>query len=144
MPIQSKLIVKIKKIKFKKPLFKIPKFKKLKLRKLFKWALITCLILGFLGLGAVLGFYKAILQNLPDIAQLEEWEPSKVTYIYSDQQEVIGEYALEKRIEVPFEQISDVLKKAILATEDARFYSCLLYTSPSPRDRTRSRMPSSA
>ena len=25
-----------------------------------------------------------------------------------------------------------------------RFYRCLLYTSPSPRDRTRSRMPSSA
>ena len=24
------------------------------------------------------------------------------------------------------------------------FYPCLLYTSPSPRDRTRSRMPSSA
>ena len=24
------------------------------------------------------------------------------------------------------------------------FYDCLLYTSPSPRDRTRSRMPSSA
>ena len=123
MPIQSKLIVKIKKIKFKKPRFKIPRFKKLKFRQLFKWTLITCLILGFLGLGAVLGFYKAILQNLPDIAQLEEWEPSKITYIYSDQQDVIGEYALEKRIEVPFEQISDVLKKAILATEDARFYS---------------------
>ena len=30
----------------------------------------------------------------------------------------------------------------ILLTEQAR--SCLLYTSPSPRDRTRSRMPSSA
>ena len=28
--------------------------------------------------------------------------------------------------------------------EDALYYSCLLYTSPSPRDRTRSRMPSSA
>ena len=25
-----------------------------------------------------------------------------------------------------------------------RFHTCLLYTSPSPRDRTRSRMPSSA
>ena len=25
-----------------------------------------------------------------------------------------------------------------------KFYNCLLYTSPSPRDRTRSRMPSSA
>ena len=28
--------------------------------------------------------------------------------------------------------------------EDAQAYYCLLYTSPSPRDRTRSRMPSSA
>ena len=27
---------------------------------------------------------------------------------------------------------------------DARYKNCLLYTSPSPRDRTRSRMPSSA
>ena len=31
------------------------------------------------------------------------------------------------------------------AVDNATFsYSCLLYTSPSPRDRTRSRMPSSA
>ena len=29
-------------------------------------------------------------------------------------------------------------------TQSAQLYSCLLYTSPSPRDRTRSRMPSSA
>ena len=28
--------------------------------------------------------------------------------------------------------------------QDEHFYFCLLYTSPSPRDRTRSRMPSSA
>ena len=34
---------------------------------------------------------------------------------------------------------------AFLITDLAnRFYGCLLYTSPSPRDRTRSRMPSSA
>ena len=32
----------------------------------------------------------------------------------------------------------------ILAKNTTVFYSCLLYTSPSPRDRTRSRMPSSA
>ena len=30
------------------------------------------------------------------------------------------------------------------AVGDQSIYSCLLYTSPSPRDRTRSRMPSSA
>ena len=31
-----------------------------------------------------------------------------------------------------------------LAIKGTMFQSCLLYTSPSPRDRTRSRMPSSA
>ena len=31
-----------------------------------------------------------------------------------------------------------------LQKDYVNFYSCLLYTSPSPRDRTRSRMPSSA
>ena len=31
-----------------------------------------------------------------------------------------------------------------IAELDGPLYSCLLYTSPSPRDRTRSRMPSSA
>ena len=34
--------------------------------------------------------------------------------------------------------------EAVLAPLPAGNYACLLYTSPSPRDRTRSRMPSSA
>ena len=34
--------------------------------------------------------------------------------------------------------------RIILAAQDVWFTDCLLYTSPSPRDRTRSRMPSSA
>ena len=33
---------------------------------------------------------------------------------------------------------------ALLGVFMGGFYTCLLYTSPSPRDRTRSRMPSSA
>ncbi len=122
MPIQSKLIVKVKKFQFKKPRLKIPRFKKLKARKLFKWALITCLVLGMVGLGIALGFYKATLQNLPDIAQLEEWEPGKITYIFAEDGEEIGEYASEKRVEVTYDQIPQVLKDAVIATEDPRFY----------------------
>ena len=34
-------------------------------------------------------------------------------------------------------------KKGIIKVAD-RFFTCLLYTSPSPRDRQKSRMPSSA
>ena len=33
---------------------------------------------------------------------------------------------------------------ALSAAQPAELFACLLYTSPSPRDRTRSRMPSSA
>ena len=35
-------------------------------------------------------------------------------------------------------------KRVTLASYQSGYVSCLLYTSPSPRDRTRSRMPSSA
>ena len=35
-------------------------------------------------------------------------------------------------------------KKVAYTFENNLYYTCLLYTSPSPRDRTRSRMPSSA
>ena len=39
----------------------------------------------------------------------------------------------------------DQKEAAIVNDKDSdRAYTCLLYTSPSPRDRTRSRMPSSA
>ena len=34
--------------------------------------------------------------------------------------------------------------QSIVSLKDEFFNDCLLYTSPSPRDRTRSRMPSSA
>ena len=37
-----------------------------------------------------------------------------------------------------------VIIEDVLSPGDCEDYRCLLYTSPSPRDRTRSRMPSSA
>ena len=42
--------------------------------------------------------------------------------------------------------IADLISMKTFANGEfcPRFISCLLYTSPSPRDRTRSRMPSSA
>ncbi len=73
--------------------------------------------------GTILGTFMALRQNLPSVSELEEYEPNIITYIYADNGEVIGEYALEKRIEVPLEVIPDVLLNAIIATEDARFYT---------------------
>lgn len=75
-----------------------------------------------IGLGTGVGVYRAILQNLPDISTLEEYEPNIITYIYADNGEVIGEYAFQKRIELTYEELPQVLIDAIIATEDPRFF----------------------
>ena len=43
-----------------------------------------------------------------------------------------------------FDDIFNMFHLYLLHYTMVRLFSCLLYTSPSPRDRTRSRMPSSA
>ena len=58
--------------------------------------------------------------------------------------------ALSIQLRVPAPRVSEVVRERRGIAPDtalrlARFFNtCLLYTSPSPRDRTRSRMPSSA
>ena len=54
------------------------------------------------------------------------------------------------RIDQLMDRVKECGQTAIACTDHGvmygcvQFYNCLLYTSPSPRDRTRSRMPSSA
>src|SRR6059036_3714027 len=58
-----------------------------------------------------------------EVAALATYRPSIVTRIYADDgKTVIGEFALEKRIPLKYEEIPPVMKNAILAVEDARFY----------------------
>jgi len=58
-----------------------------------------------------------------EVAALATYRPSVVTRVYADDGEtVIGEFALEKRIPLKYEEIPPVMKNAILAVEDARFY----------------------
>ena len=52
-----------------------------------------------------------------------------------------------KRLSVPVKGHEDVAHVAAISSQDAQIgnlIACLLYTSPSPRDRQKSRMPSSA
>jgi penicillin-binding protein 1A len=74
-------------------------------------------------LGAGFGAYRAVKQNLPSVLELENFESNIITSVYSDEGEVIKDFAIERRVEVTYDMIPDVLKKAIIATEDPRFYS---------------------
>jgi penicillin-binding protein 1A len=108
----KKLVIKLKK----------PNFRDLDFKKILKRMLLIFLFCMVLGVGVVIGVYKGIMQNLPPLSKLEEYEPKIITYIYSDEGGVIGEYAAEKRIQVQYENIPEVLINAIIATEDPRFF----------------------
>ena len=85
---------------------------------------VLCLALAAGGLTGIIAAYE--LNYSPaanEVAALATYRPSVVTRIYADDGEtVIGEFALEKRIPLKYEEIPPVLRNAILAVEDVRFY----------------------
>ena len=88
----------------------------------WKVLLIAALFLTALVLGGIVGTYFAVKKTVPDISSLEKYEPSILTSIYADDGKIIKEIGPEKRIVVSYQQIPKVLEKAILATEDPRFF----------------------
>src|ERR1700741_2118217 len=76
------------------------------------------------GLTGIIAAYQLnYSQAASEVAALATYRPSVVTRVYADDgKTVIGEFALEKRIPLKYDQIPPVMKNAILAVEDARFY----------------------
>jgi penicillin-binding protein 1A len=78
------------------------------------------------GLLAILGllayFYFAIYPNVPVIDAVIDYKPKIPLRIYTSDNVLIGEFGEEHRDFVPIAQVPDMMKKAILAIEDTRFY----------------------
>ncbi|HYY59223.1 MAG TPA: transglycosylase domain-containing protein, partial [Pyrinomonadaceae bacterium] len=73
--------------------------------------------------GIILAYQLNYSRAANEVASLATYRPSVVTRVYADDGEtVIGEFAIEKRIPLKYEEIPPVMKNAILAIEDARFY----------------------
>jgi penicillin-binding protein 1A len=81
------------------------------------------LLLCAVAVGAGAGLLFVYQSDLPEVRALEDFRPNVVTELYSDDGQVIGSFALQRRILLRYEQIPQMLKDAILVTEDQRFYS---------------------
>jgi len=79
------------------------------------------LLLGSIAVGALAGLIFVYSSDLPQIRALEDFRPDIVTELYADDGQVIGSFALQRRILLSYEQIPQVLKDAILTTEDQHF-----------------------
>jgi penicillin-binding protein 1A len=79
------------------------------------------LLLASIAIGALAGLLFVYSSDLPQIRALEDFRPDIVTELYADDGQIIGNFALQRRILLTYEQIPPVLKGAILTTEDQHF-----------------------
>src|SRR5262245_40719959 len=76
-----------------------------------------------IALGSTAGVLFVYNSDLPQVNSLEDYHPSLITEVYSDDARVIGSFALERRILVTLEEIPQVLRDAITSVEDQNFLS---------------------
>jgi len=86
------------------------------------WIFFGFLILVFVGIGSAFGVLLGYKYNLPPIQNLEDYQPDVITDVYSNNNQVIGELYLQRRIIVSYDEIPTYLQLALLATEDRQFY----------------------
>jgi penicillin-binding protein 1A len=96
-------------------------------RRWLRW-LLTALAIVFVMTGLAAGIsaiwvLTILPRSLPSVTALESFDPSEGTKVYDDNDEQITEFHVERRIFVPLQQIPRSLRDAVIATEDARFYS---------------------
>ncbi|MPZ16888.1 MAG: PBP1A family penicillin-binding protein [Luteitalea sp.] len=73
--------------------------------------------------GAVCGVLFAHAADLPEISTLDSYAPATITRIHADNNEVIAELAVERRLPVGYDDIAPHLREAIIAAEDGGFDS---------------------
>ena len=95
-------------------------------RSLVKAALWGCGLM-LAGIAGILLFVAVALAvaypNLPDISELSDYRPKLPLRVYSADGVMIGEFGEERRNLTPIQDIPKVMKDAVLAIEDARFFS---------------------
>jgi penicillin-binding protein 1A len=85
---------------------------------------LASVFLGLAVVGALLGaFVLALLwPTLPSLEALTDYQPKIPLRVVSAEGDLLGEFGEERRAVVSIREVPDVMKQAILAAEDERFY----------------------
>jgi penicillin-binding protein 1A len=85
---------------------------------------LASVFLGLAVVGALLGaFVLALLwPTLPSLEALTDYQPKIPLRVVSAEGDLLGEFGEERRAVVAIRDVPDVMKQAILAAEDERFY----------------------
>ena len=86
---------------------------------LIKAIIVIILSLLFLVFSA-LWYFSA---GLPDYKKLKNYEPPVSSRVYANNGDLIAEYAIEKRLFIPYEAIPKIVINAFLSAEDKNFFN---------------------
>lgn len=87
------------------------------------WITYAVLLLGAIGFGGLAGLLFGYAIDLPRVEELQQIQPSVVSSVYDSNGEVIGQFAAEKRILVSYGQVPQRMRNAVIAAEDAGFFT---------------------
>ncbi|MEN8893688.1 MAG: PBP1A family penicillin-binding protein, partial [Planktotalea arctica] len=73
-----------------------------------------------LTIGAIFWMYG---RDLPSHESLAQYKPPTISRIYSGEGQIIDEFAKERRLFAPANEIPDLLKQALISAEDKNFYT---------------------
>jgi penicillin-binding protein 1A len=92
-------------------------------RKIAGRSAIAALVLLAAVTGSLAGLTLVYSVNLPQIQDLEHYQPSTITDLYDRKGRVIGSFALERREVVGYDGFAPVLRQAVISIEDKNFES---------------------
>lgn len=79
-------------------------------------------IAAIAGIASIALIFWVYDRDLPDYDTLSNYEPATLSRVYSGKGAVIAEFARERRIFTPIDEIPDVVKNAFISAEDKNFY----------------------
>ncbi|MFZ5709081.1 MAG: penicillin-binding protein 1A [Pseudomonadota bacterium] len=85
---------------------------------IFSW-LVTAMFFAALTVGAIFWMYS---RDLPSYESLAQYAPKTISRVYSGEGRIMDEFAEERRIFTPIEDVPAIIKEAFISAEDKNFY----------------------
>ncbi len=73
-------------------------------------------------LGTLAGVVFAYSDDLPAVSALDDYAPNTITRVLGKDNQLVGEFAVERRVVIHYNDIPENLRQAILAAEDGNFF----------------------
>ena len=92
------------------------------MKKVFNYAIKVCILIFLFSTFLIFSAFWYFSYGLPDYKKLSNYEPSVLSRVYAESGELIGEFAIEKRLFIPFNSIPDKIINSFLSAEDKNFF----------------------